>query len=437
MSGGTSTSNDAYSIDKKSSTSKTRFGKQLDRWRLNAVETDSLGKGDGDEPGRIVVRIRSQAREPSASFRRSIGVLTGVFAVAQGVTAALKGTSKTTRAVVSGPLSLIAAIAGIGIALLLLGRYARIGHRRYRTIACVSALLLGFIILTGSAVRLTGSGLGCPDWPTCAKGNVVPADGTHAFIEFGNRVVTGLCVFAAAVGVLTALVRVSYRRDLVRLGLLTSLVIFSNAILGGIVVLSGVKPQFVMGHFFLAIAALTAGVVIFHRSGEPGQSRDLFGRDRRPAVDTLTKRLAQGLTISALVTLFLGTIVTGSGPHGGDPKVARYNFSLLDVARIHSGAVWMMLVFAAALAVKVARSRGPAAGIVRKRCSGLIGVAIAQGAIGYIQYFNHLPAALVQIHVLGATLFWVGVLWVRAATWCPDLGRPQVSVSPVTASSSW
>ena len=391
----------------------------LVRWRTAAVAADAAGRLDGDELGPIVQRTRNLATASTAEFRRIILVLVAVFAVGQGGTAALKSASKTTRAVVSGPLSLAAGLAGVGIAIALLGRYVRIGHRRYRVIAGVSALLLGFIILTGSAVRLTGSGLGCPDWPTCKEGKIVPESGTHAQIEFGNRVITGLCVLAAAIGVLTALVRISYRRDLVRLGLLTSFLIFANAILGGLTVIYGLKPQFVMSHFLLAIGSLAAGVVTFHRSGEPGGSRDLFGRDRNASLDPVTTQLVRALTFSSLATLFLGTIVTGSGPHGGDPEVVRYNFSMVAVTRFHSIGVYLTMALTIAVAVRASRASGASPLAVRKRTTVLMGVILVQGGIGFIQYFNRLPVGLVQAHVLGATVFWVTVLWVRNAAWEP------------------
>lgn len=399
---------------------------RLSRWRIAAVDSDRVGPGAGDTPGPIVQRIRDQAAVGSPDFKRIMLMLVGVLAVSQIAVVLLKNTSKSTRSVVSGPLSLAAGIAGVGIALLFLGRYVRIVPHRYRMIASVSAVLLGFIMLTGSAVRLTGSGLGCPDWPTCKQGKVVPASGTHAQIEFGNRIVTGLCVLAAAIGVLTALVRVPYRRDLVRLGLLTSFLIFANAILGGLTVIYGLKPQFVMSHFLLAIGTLASGVLVFHRAGEPGGSRDLWGRDRVAAVDPLSARLVQALTAASLTVMLLGTITTGSGPHGGDPEVDRFSYSMRDIVRIHSGAVWVMLALTVVLAVRAARTPGHAASEVRRRVSALLAVSLLQGAVGYIQYFNRFPAGLVQAHVLGAIVGWVSVLWIRAVTWLP-------ATEPVTA----
>ena len=202
-------------------------------------------------------------------------------------------------------------------------------------------------MLTGAAVRLTGSGLGCPDWPTCKQGKVVPASGTHAQIEFGNRIVTGLCVFAAAIGVLTALVRVPYRRDLVRLGLLTSFLIFANAILGGLTVIYGLKPQFVMSHFLLAIVTIASGVLVFHRSGEPGGSRDLWGRDRVAAVDPLSVRIVQGLTLASLVVLFLGTVTTGHRARTAEiPRLPASATRCVTSSASTPASVWIMLAIA-------------------------------------------------------------------------------------------
>jgi heme a synthase len=385
---------------------------------------------------------------PSAEFKKKSLILLAALVASQAITGALSGQSKTVRAIVSGPLSLIAGLSTVALATMILGRYVRIGIRTFRIIAGISAALLTFVIYTGSAVRLTGSGLGCPDWPTCSEGNVVPASGLHAQIEFGNRIVTGLCVLAAGIGVLTALVRNPYRRDLVQFGLLVSAAIFSNAILGGLTVLSGLRPDLVMGHFVVALLALGTGLVLFHRAGEPGQSRLLTGRDRTASVDETTTRLAQLLTVAAGVVLFMGMIVTGSGPHGGSDKednpVKRFPFSTYDTSRVHSIAVWIALAVVIALAVRCVRgaahqtgSGAPifsAARELRRRLSVLMGVIGAQGALGYIQYFKGVPALLVQFHVVGATAFFIAVFWVRAAVTSPTLS-PNTTPSNITSVS--
>jgi heme a synthase len=425
------------------------FSEKRTGWRKAAIASDVAAQqlaDRGDQPGRFASRVRTLSTMSTAQFKKRALILLTAVGGSQAITGALSGQSKTVRAAVSGPLSLIAGLGTVALATMILGRYVRIGIRTFRIIAGISAALLTFIIYTGSAVRLTGSGLGCPDWPTCEKGNVVPESGLHAQIEFGNRVVTGLCVLVAGIGVLTALVRNPYRRDLVQFGLLVSLAIFGNAIVGGFTVLSGLRPEFVMAHFVLALLALGTALVLFHRAGEPGQSRLLTGKDRTPSVDETTSRLAQVLTGAAAVVLFMGMIVTGSGPHGGSDKeqnpVKRFPFSTYDTSRIHSIAVWVALALVIALAVRVARpqnlsrartaqdlSRARTAGSesvshaaeLRRRLTVLMVVILVQGAIGYTQYFKGVPALLVQLHVVGATAFFISVLWVRAAVTRPSI----------------
>lgn len=433
------------------------FTERRSAWRNQAIASDTDATklaNSGDQPGRFAQRVRVLATMPSAEFKRTFFILLAALVVAQGVTGALSGQSKTTRAVVAGPLSLIAGLATVTLATMILGRYVRIGMRTFRIIAGISAALLTFIIYTGSAVRLTGSGLGCPDWPTCEKGQVVPESGVHAQIEFGNRVVTGLCVLVAGIGVLTALVRNPYRRDLVQFGLLVSLAIFGNAIVGGFTVLSGLRPEFVLSHFVLALLALGIALALFHRAGEPGQSRALTGKDQTASVDGATTRLARALTVTAATVLFMGMIVTGSGPHGGSDKennpVKRFPFSTYDTSKIHSIIVWIALALVIILAIRTTQRTGSTSGTalpqdaiepassphpvrysarengrsgaveLRRRLTTLMGVILAQGTIGYIQYFNGVPALLVQFHVVGATAFFIAVFWVRAAVTKPS-----------------
>ncbi len=404
------------------------FSEKRTEWRTAAMASDAAAQqlaNPGDQPGRIASRVRSLSTMVSAEFKKRATFLLAAIVVSQVITGALSGQSKTVRAAVSGPLSLIAGLGTIALATMILGRYVRIGMRTFRIIAGISAALLTFIIYTGSAVRLTGSGLGCPDWPTCEKGNVVPESGVHAQIEFGNRVVTGLCVLVAGIGVLTALVRNPYRRDLVQFGLLVSLAIFGNAIVGGFTVLSGLRPEFVMSHFVLALVALGTALVLFHRAGEPGKSRLLTGKDRTDSIDNNTTKLSRSLSVVSAAVLFMGMIVTGSGPHGGSDKednpVERFPFSTYETSHIHSIVVWIALALVIVLAIRAVRSTARQAGVeLRRRLTVLMGVILAQGALGYTQYFNGVPALLVQFHVVGATAFFISVFWVRAAVTGPS-----------------
>ena len=383
----------------------------LERRRQAAVATDVSSSAAGDPAGRAASWVRAAAHRDRAWARRVFGLWGAGLAATL-----LVGFAGRNSQAVRGAVFPLATIAVLVLGLLALGRYVRVGPIAYRRIALTTVFLLGFIIVTGSLVRLTGSGLGCTDWPTCNGGAIVPASGSHAWIEFGNRLVTDFCVLAAAIAALAALVRVPYRRDLPRLGGVLIVAIMGNAVLGGAVVLTGLKPAIVMGHFLLAVAALAVGVQILHRSSEPGRSATLLGRERTPVLAPRGLIVQRALTISALATIVLGTVVTGSGPHGGDPgKVDRFGFVMRDVARLHSLAAWCTVAATVVLAVMAARAPGTAAARLRGRLGVLLGVLVAQGVVGYVQWFAAVPAPLVQVHVLGAVLMWIAVLRVRAA----------------------
>ena len=378
---------------------------------MDAVAVSLLG----DPPGRIATQVQGARSLSKPDFRRKMALVLVPFVVAIIANGAINGSglSRNARALASAPFGLLATLFGLASGFLLFGRYVRVGVKRYRIAAGVSAALLGFIILTGSAVRLTGSGLGCPDWPDCKNGDVVPKSGRSAQIEFGNRVVTGLCILAAAVCVLLALVRVPYRRDLVKYGALVSFLIFGNAIVGAFVVIFELKTGVVSAHFALAIVSLAVALVLYHRAGERGGSADLLGRDRMAISPRLfwSARVTTGLMA---VGLLLGAVVTGSGPHVGDPeKTERYPFDLRSATIVHSSVMWLTLASVVVLAVLSAHTIG--AERVRTRVTWLLGALVAQGGVGYLQWAKHLPAALVQVHVLGAVVVWSLMLWVRAA----------------------
>ncbi len=284
----------------------------------------------------------------------------------------------------------------------------------YRRITFVALLALVVIIVTGGAVRLTGSGLGCPDWPTCAKNRVVAPWEYHAMVEFVNRTITGLVSVAVILAVLGSLLRVPKRRDLVWLsvGLVGGVV--GQIVLGGLTVLFKLRPGFVMAHFLLSMVLLTNAVVLHHRAGRPAGPT-------RPAVgDDLLTLGRLGVAAAALV-VFLGTVVTSSGPHGGDEKAERLPFLLSDVTRLHGVAV---MIFLSIVLVTLWRLRkdGAPAGLMR-RAEVLLAVLVAQGALGYLQYFTGVPAVLVGFHILGATTVWVAVLRFHLAFSVPDQAR--------------
>ncbi len=410
----------------------TSLAARFDGYRTKAIALDQASAAEGDAFGVIARRVRGIAAWP----KQRVLMVGGVAVVVLLATSAI-GQQFATIDAIKYTASTFNTLSIMVLAVVALGRWVRVAPRTFRRIAFVSALLLGFIVLTGSAVRLTGSGLGCVDWPTCNEGKVVPAlDDYHGKIEFGNRIVTGLCVFVAGLGVLASLVRIPYRRDLVKLGGLVVVAILGNAILGGLTVLSGLRPEYVVGHHLLAIAALAGGLVLFHRAGEAGPSGDLLGRDRVPLSAPSAPRVhtvSRVLTAASAVTLVLGTIVTGSGPHGGSEDTPRFGFSMEAVARLHSLAAWMMVASALAMVMLAVRSTGDGAHRLRTRAQLLLIVLGVQGAVGYVQWFNQVPAALVQVHVLGSVLVWCAVVWVRAAVTLP---ADSDSRAPTTRTST-
>lgn len=292
----------------------------------------------------------------------------------------------------------------------------------YRRVTFLALLALGFIVVTGGAVRVTGSGLGCPDWPTCAEGRIVAPLEYHALVEFVNRMVTGTVSIMVIVAVLAALRRRPYRRDLVWLAGGLVLGVIGQIVLGGLVVLFHLYPPLVMGHFVLSMVLVANAVVLHHRAGQADGPVGGRARGGGPLTggDPGLRALASWLVAWAAVVLFLGTVVTGSGPHAGSHEgqfVERLPFVVGDVARLHGLAVWMLLALALYTVWRVYRDRAPAE--AQRRGAVLLAVLCAQGAVGYLQYFNDVPAPLVAVHIAGATALWVAVLRFRLALVSP------------------
>jgi cytochrome c oxidase assembly protein subunit 15 len=298
----------------------------------------------------------------------------------------------------------------------------------YRRVTFVALIALGFIVVTGGAVRVTGSGLGCPDWPTCAQGRIVAPLEYHALVEFVNRTVTGLVSVMVIVAVLAALRRRPFRRDLVWLAVGLVLGVIGQIVLGGLVVLFDLFPPLVMGHFVLSMILVADAVVLHHRAGWPDGPD---GRPVRPVPpsggggDPGLRQLGSWLVVWAAVVLALGTVVTGSGPHAGSNEgqlVERLPFAVRDVTRLHSIAVWILLALALYSVWRARQERAPAD--VQTRGTVLLAVLVAQGAVGYLQYFTDVPPLLVALHIAGATALWVSVLRFRLGMVTPTATVP-------------
>ncbi|TFV72857.1 heme A synthase [Blastococcus sp. CT_GayMR20] len=261
-------------------------------------------------------------------------------------------------------------------------------------VALANAIANGVIVVTGGAVRLTGSGLGCPTWPRCTDDSFVatPELAGHGAIEFGNRLLT-FVLTAVAVATVVVVFR-SVRRDLRTLAVLGFLGIPAQALLGGVTVLTGLNPWTVAAHFLVSMVLVAIATVLWLRSREPGVGRPLL---RRPFV-----LLVQGIAAVTAVVLVIGTVVTGSGPHSGDPEAGRTGLDPELVSQVHADVVFLLLGLTVALLVALYATDSPDR--IRRSARDLLVVQLAQGLVGYVQYFTDLPVVLVLIHMLGAVL---------------------------------
>jgi len=274
----------------------------------------------------------------------------------------------------------------------------------YRRVTRLALIALCVAVVTGAAVRLTGSGLGCSDWPNCDAGHLSPHGDTgyHGYVEFVNRLFTGLVSVAVIIAVLGSLRRVPRRRDLTWLSVGLSVGIVAESLLGALVVVFDLTPQIVIAHFVVSMLLVADAVVLHHQAGLPD------GRRLVPGVSVAVLRMGWGLVAWCAVVIAAGTIVTGAGPHGGDEKVRRLGFAITDVARIHGITVMLFLVGVLVTLWLISRT-GAHAG-VRHNATILLAVLCAQATVGYVQYFSGVPIVLVAVHIVGAVSVWVATL---------------------------
>jgi cytochrome c oxidase assembly protein subunit 15 len=273
-----------------------------------------------------------------------------------------------------------------------------------RRLALASVVANVAIVVTGGAVRLTNSGLGCPTWPSCTDGSLTPTKqyAIHGIIEFTNRQLTWVLVVLAVATWLVAMIRHTERR----LATYAALSIPAQAVLGGLTVLTHLNPWLVASHFMLSMAIIAITSMLWWR---------LRGNDAVPDVPPANVRiLARVTAVVTVATLVVGTIVTGSGPHAGDKdssgKVHRTGLKVSSMAQLHADTVMVLIGLTIGLVVLVYALQVSAA--VRKAAVVLLAVELAQGVIGFTQYFLHVPPLLVGLHMLGACLVWLAMLQV-------------------------
>ena len=314
--------------------------------------------------------------------------------------------------------------------------------------ALASVIANALLIATGAAVRLSSSGLGCPDWPTCTKTSLVAAHSAgqtslNTAIEFSNRMLTYPLV---AIAGLTFIAGLRYyqthgrdRKDLVWLSAVLPLGVIAQAVVGGIVVLTKLNPALVAAHFLLSSAIILAAAVVLHARAA-ALDNAAAGTPAPPPVRRDLRLLAGLLTGVTALMLAAGTVVTGTGPlagttideHGHRTTVPRFHFSLESVTQLHADIGWFIGALTVALVIGL-RYAGGSKRTVRLGWIVLVGLGV-QGVIGYVQYFNHLPAGLVWVHVASSVTVWIFVLQLFLST---GTGLPRSAApagDPVAAS---
>jgi heme a synthase len=298
----------------------------------------------------------------------------------------------------------------------------RLRPQTYARITLVALGSLFVIVVTGALVRLTGSGLGCADWPNCSETRFVDVSSGHAAIEQLNRLFTGVVAAAVILAVLGSLIRDPRRRDLTWLSLGLVAGVLGQIVLGGITVLVDLHPAAVQGHFLLSMVLCANAFVLWRRAEEPD------GVTRVPLVETRHRRMAHAVTAMTGLAIVTGTVVTGTGPHGGDEEARRFGFEISSVARVHGITVTATIALALALAWRLRRHADRA--VLETPLGTFVFVAFLQATVGYVQYFTDVPVVLVASHVVGATALWLAALQLGRA------GSGAVGTTPPPDSSS-
>ena len=269
-----------------------------------------------------------------------------------------------------------------------------------RRISLANLIAQSGIIVTGAIVRLTGSGLGCPTWPDCAPGSLIPVagqvEGFHKYIEFGNRTLTFL-VLAISIA-LFVFSLLNEKRNIIVWSFLPLIGTLLQAVLGGITVLTGLHPSTVVAHFLLSIILVGISVKIY----------DYFNNQRTlKALPKIVDKYVKVVTLVGLAVIILGTITTGSGPHSGDEIAARFNLDIRVIAWLHADSVLLFVGLVVGLLV-ISRIN-PESKQIYKITRILFIICLVQGFIGYVQWFNGLPWILVSFHVIGAVITWIAI----------------------------
>ncbi len=286
----------------------------------------------------------------------------------------------------------------------------------------ITLLWLMAITVTGAAVRLTGSGLGCTDWPTCTVNTELDAPGFHSAVEFGNRMISGLAIIPVIAGWLAA--RKGPRPELTPWFVLMTVGFFGQVLLGMLVTRTELDPRMVLGHFLLSIVLIFIGVVIDYKArievteSTPTAQQARFNTGRRIR--------ARFLVMSCAAVIIVGTLVTGSGPHAGSDTsgepIPRLGFDIREISRAHSLLGWLLvLMIVIGLFQSRPQQEAPWIDVDRRWFTRIGAAAVFQGAIGYIQYSTGVPVGLVAIHIAGSVILWTLVCWYGLVAMYPEV----------------
>nr|WP_205807666.1 COX15/CtaA family protein [Micromonospora sp. HNM0581] len=275
------------------------------------------------------------------------------------------------------------------------------------------------IVVTGGAVRLTASGLGCPTWPRCTDESYTATAemGMHGAIEFGNRLLTFVLVLIAGATLLAALVHRPRRRGAVRLALAVVLGIVAQAVIGGITVRTQLHPSIVGIHFVVSMLLLLLAYALWRRVSEADDPR-------LAVVPPPLRSLAWVTLVASAAVIVVGVAVTGSGPHAGDADAVRNGLDPQTISQIHADLVFLLVGLTVGLWLALRAVKAPARTV--RAALTLLLIELGQGVIGFVQYFTNLPALLVGLHMLGSCLVWLATL---AVIWSTRSSSP---VGPVT-----
>ena len=288
-----------------------------------------------------------------------------------------------------------------------------VSHKGYLRATQVAFIALYSIIITGSLVRLTGSGLGCADWPRCSKSKFIDVSSTHAAIEQINRLFTGVVAASVILCVLMSLKLAPRRRDLIAMSIVLVAGVLAQVIIGAIVVWTGLNPYSNIAHFMVSIFLMSVAYMLVQHAKIFRLTDDVVPRGEPILKDQRVAKLVKLLLLTTGAAVVAGTLVTGSGPHAGDENAVRLGFAMTTIVRTHSAFVWLTVATTAALIFFV-RKTPNARVLLSKPLKRFSAVFVFQGAIGYLQYFLGVPIGLVAVHVATSVAVWlcaVDVYW--------------------------